>query len=182
MLLLQYFWLCLCFFRRCCSNSMPLHMCIWQISHASLLYSSGGINIHFWRTLVIWPASFRPSYLVSSCFKCCSYEICWHWWVTRASTNPTRVSNWSFLSVPRITKWGTSYLFCVAHILGAMCCPAFFGEDWSRPEFWYNFWYFYRSWKLIGLKSHMITYTGCISWVPTPSVNHGISHAVHQDK
>jgi len=135
MLLLQYFWLCLCFFRRCCSNSLSLHMCIWQISHASLLYSSGGINIHFWRTLVIWPASFRPSYLVSSCFKCCSYEICRHWWVTWASANPSTVPNWSFLSLPRINKWVTSYLSYVAqaHILGASAVLIFFW-GWLEPS------------------------------------------------
>ena len=171
----------LMFDRRCFWNSMSLQMCVWQISHASLLYSSGGINIHFWRTLAIWPTPFRPSYLVSSCFKCCSYEICRHWWVTWASANPTRVPNWSLLSLPRITKWGTSYRFCVAHVLSDMCCPDFFG-DWSCPEFWLTFCYFYRSWKLIGLKSHMVTCTGCISWVPTPSVNRGISHTVHQNK
>lgn len=120
LLLLHLNILCLTFCRRCCWNSMSIQMRVWQISHASLLYSSGGVNIYFWGTLAIWSFSFRPPYLVSSCFKCCSYEICWHWWVTWASTNSARVPNWSFLSLPRITKWGTSYLFCISHILNAM--------------------------------------------------------------
>ena len=96
------------FTRWYCWNSMSLQMCFREISHATLLYSPWRVDLHVWWAMVVLSSSFGGPHPLSAGAQRCSDEICWGGWITWSSSHSTWLSDRSFLSLPRVIKWGFS--------------------------------------------------------------------------